>query len=106
MNLKTKIRKALREHYGEFDSLLEHQYESKLTKFLIDGDIEDKRAWLTYNQVILELKHSLKDNLRVKELQYKLTEESDPNDVCISIMESVINRTPELDRLYQKIMNF
>ena len=94
------------EHYGEFNSVLEHQYESLLTKNLIDGDVQSKREWLTYNQVILELKNSLKDMLRVKELQYKLTEDSNPNDVCISVMESVKNRTPELDRLYQKIMNF
>jgi hypothetical protein len=106
MNLRTKIRAALMEHYGEFNSVLEHQYESLLTKNLIDGDVQSKREWLTYNQVILELKNSLKDMLRVKELQYKLTEDSNPNDVCISVMESVKNRTPELDRLYQKIMNF
>lgn len=106
MNLKIKIRAALIEHYGEFNSVLEHQYENLLTKNLIDGDVQSKREWLTYNQVILELKNSLKDMLRVKELQYKLTEDSNPNDVCISVMESVKNRTPELDRLYQKIMNF
>jgi arginine utilization protein RocB len=65
-----------------------------------------KKAWLTYNQVILELKHSLKDNLKVKELQYKLTEEVDPNEVCIEVMEEVKNLSPELERLYYKIRNF
>jgi hypothetical protein len=106
MDLKSKIRKVLREHYGEFNTVLEHQYEDTLTQYLIDGDIEIKRAWLTYNQVILELKHSLKDMLKVKELQYKLTENMNPNNVCISIVESVKERTPELERLYQKIINF
>jgi hypothetical protein len=106
MELKTKIREVLREHYGEFNTLLEHQYEDTITKNLIDGDIEKKRAWLTYNQVILELKHSLKDMLKVKELQYKLTDNMNPNSVCISIVESVKERTPELERLYQKIINF
>ena len=40
---------------------LEHEYETKLTENLFVGDIEKKRAWLTYNQVILELKHALKN---------------------------------------------
>lgn len=106
MNIKVKIRKALKEHYGEFNSELEHQYENKLTENLIVGDIENKKAWLTYNQVILELKNTLKDMLRVKELQYKLTENIDPNEVCIEVIEEVKDRTPELERLYYKIRNF
>lgn len=106
MNLKTKIRKALRETYGDFQTKLEHEYEVKLTENLIVGSMEKKKAWLTYNQVILELKHSLKDTLRVKELQYKLTEETDPNEVCIEVMEAVKDRSPELERLYYKIRNF
>jgi hypothetical protein len=106
MNLKTKIRKVLKEIYGDFQSELEHEYETKLTENLIIGDMEKKKAWLTYNQVILELKHSLKDMLRVKELQYKLTEETNPNEVCIEVMESLEERSPELERLYYKIRNF
>jgi arginine utilization protein RocB len=106
MNLKTKIRKTLKEQYGDFNSELEHQYEVKLTENIIIGDMNKKKAWLTYNQVILELKHSLKDNLKVKELQYKLTEEVDPNEVCIEVMEEVKNLSPELERLYYKIRNF
>lgn len=106
MNLKAKIRSVLREHYGEFATNLEHEYESKLTTNLIEGDIQKKKAWLTYNQVILELKHSLKDMLKVKELQYRLTEDANPNDVCIEVIEPVIDRSPELERLYYKIRNF
>ncbi len=106
MDLKTKIRQALKEHYGEFNTMLEHMYEVKLTENLIIGDIEKKREWLTYNQVMLELKNTLKDMLKVKELQYKLTENSDPNEVCIEVMESVKTRNPELERLYNKIKNF
>jgi len=106
MNIKTKIRKVLKEQYGDFDTELEHQYEVKLTENLIVGDINKKKAWLTYNQVILELKHSLKDMLKVKELQYKLTENADPNEVCIEVMEEVKDRSPELERLYYKIRNF
>jgi hypothetical protein len=106
MNIKTKIRCALKEQYGEFNTTLEHQYETKLTETLIVGDIEEKKAWATYNQVILELKHSIKDMLKVKELQYKLTESTDPNEVCIEVMEEVKDSSPELERLYNKIKNF
>ena len=66
MNLKEKIRKVLIEHYGDFDSYLEHEYENNITENLILGDIEEKQAWVTYNQVILELKNTLKDTLKVK----------------------------------------
>lgn len=106
MNIKTKIKKVLREHYGDFDTFLEHQYESKLIEVLIIGDITNKKEWMTYNQIILELKNNLKDMLKVKELQYKLTENIDPNEVCIEFMETLQFKTPELERLYNKIRNF
>ena len=106
MDIKAKIRITLREQYGDFNTNLEHEYETKLTEILIIGDINNKRAWLTYNQVILELKHTLKNMLKVKELQYKLTDDVNPNEVCISVIEDVKNQTPELERLYNKIANF
>ena len=106
MNLKEKIRMVLREHYGDFNSYLEHEYENKITENLILGDNEEKQAWATYNQVILELKNTLKDNLKVKELQYKLTEDIDPNEVCIQVIEPIKTKTLELERLYYKIKNF
>ena len=106
MKLKGKIRKVLGEYYGNFNTVLEHQYEVKLTENLIVGNFEKKREWITYNQVILELKYSLKDMLKVKELQYKLTDNLNPNEVCIEVMENVKDRSPELERLYYKIKNF
>jgi hypothetical protein len=106
MDIKTKIRISLREQYGDFNTDLEHEYESKLTEILVIGDINNKRAWLTYNQVILELKHTLKNMLKVKELQYKLTDNVNPNEVCISVIEDVKSQTAELERLYNKIANF
>ena len=106
MDLKDKIRSELKKQYGEFETMLEHQYEDKLTQNLIDGSINKKKAWITYNQVILELKYSLKDTLRVKELQYKLTENTNPNEVIIDVIESIKTYTPELERLYYKIRNF
>lgn len=106
MDIKAKIREALKSQYGEFETHLEHVYENKVTEYLADGDLNDKRAWITYNQVILELKHSIKDNLKVKELQYKLTDNLDPNKVCIEVLKKVRHRSPELQRLYEKIKNF
>jgi hypothetical protein len=106
MNIKGRIKAVLEQEYGEFDSYLENKYETRLTENLIGGSIKDKKAWITYNQVILELKHSIKDQLKVKELQYKLTEDINPNEVCIDIIKKVKNLTPELERLYYKILNF
>ena len=105
MDLKLKIRHVLKEYYGEFNSFLEIEYENKLTENLIVGDYKTKKAWATYNQVILELKFSLHDNLRVKQLQYRLTENSDPNLECMKVIEEVKSLTPELTRLYEKIKN-
>jgi len=106
MDLKVKIKELLRAQYGEFETILEHQYEDKLTTTLIVGDKTLRKEWVTYNQVILELKHSLKDMLKVKELQYKLTEENNPKEVIIEVIEEVRSLTPELERLYDKIKNF
>jgi hypothetical protein len=106
MDIRNKIRQILTQQYGNFETHLEHVYEDKVVEVLEHGDIKNKQAWLTYNQVILELKHSIKDNLRVKELQYKLTNNEDPNRVCIEVIKDVKDRSPELDRLYHKIKNF
>ncbi len=104
MDIRSRIRKILRENYGEFKTHLEHIYEDTITEHLVLD--KDKEAWATYNQVVIELKHSIKDNLRVKELQYKLTENSDPNIVCIEVIKKVKKHSPELERLYHKIKNF
>lgn len=105
MDLKSKIRLLLKEQYGEFNSFLEIEYQDKLTDTLIVGDLETKKAWVTYNQVIIELKNGLKNNLKVKQLLYNLTEESNPNEECIKVISELTNPTPELTRLYEKIKN-
>ncbi len=104
--MKALIRKALREAYGDFETLLEHNYEEILIKGLSESDFETKRKWATYNQVVLELKHNLRDELKVQELQYFLTDEKDPNQVCINVMEDIKESSPEIKRLYEKISNF
>lgn len=106
MELRDKIKFALKEVYGNFDTYLEHEYENYLTENLSRGNLRSKLEWLTYNQVILELKHNLKDMLRVKELQYKLTESEEPKKICIEVIKNLKIRTPEIDRLYHKINNF
>ena len=106
MSMRVKIQEALKAQYGEFETHLEHVYEHKIIEILVEGDIGNKKAWLTYNQVILELKHSIKDTLKLKELQYKLTDKFDPNIACIQVIKNVKHRSPELDRLYHKIKNF
>ena len=96
----------MREAYGSFDTYLEHEYENKLTDNLFNGDLKSKQEWVTYNQVILELKHNIKDGIKVKELQYKLTEDSPPNQACIEVIDGIKNLSPELYRLSNKINNF
>jgi hypothetical protein len=108
MDIRAKIRSVLREHYGNFETFLEHEYEDKVVSNLAEGNMKDKDAWATYNQVILELKHSIKDNLKtilIKELQYKLTDNIDPSKACIEVLDKVKNKTPELERLYYKVLN-
>jgi hypothetical protein len=108
MDIRAKIRSTLREQYGEFETFLEHEYEDKVVASIATGNLRDKNAWATYNQVILELKHSIKDNLRtllIKELQYKLTDDIEPNKACIEVINKVKNKTPELERLYYKVLN-
>jgi hypothetical protein len=106
MDLKHKIKWALRESYGDFKTNLESQYRDRITEALLEENLANKKEWVTYNQVILELKHNLKDSLRVRELLYRLTDNEDPNSACLSVIEGVEFRTPELERLYFKILNF
>lgn len=103
MELKAKIRKALRESYGDFKTELESEYRDRITEALLK---ENRDEWMTYNQVLLELKHNIKDQIRVRQLLYKLTDNVDPQKACIEVIREVKTRTPEMDRLYFKIMNF
>ena len=115
MDLREKIKKELRESYGDFESYLETKYEETLIEKLYEENLNRrlnsdklsiKKAWVTYNQVIVEFKHNIKDMVRVKELQYRLTDKENPSDVCIEIIQESKKRSPELDRLYEKIRNF
>jgi hypothetical protein len=100
---KKKIKEALREFYGEFETFLDKKYEKEIIKNLHGGK---RTEWATYNQVLLELKYNIKDALRVKELQYRITDQENPNHVCIDIISKLENISPELERLADKIRNF
>lgn len=106
MDIRAKIRQVLRERYGDFSTHLELVYEDAVIENLASDNTKKKEAWSTYNQVVLELKHSIKDSLKVKELQYKLTDKGDLNKDCINVIKDVKNPSMELERLYNKIMNF
>jgi len=106
MDLKNKIRDTLREAYGDVNTNLEWLYQDRITEALLNETLNNKKEWATYNQVILELKHNIKDHLRLRELLYRLTDVENPNNACIEVIKEVKSRTPELERLYNKIMNF
>ena len=101
--MSSNIKRILNDAYGKFETELEVEYENRLTETMIQGDWSVKSQWATYNQVILELKHNLKDMIKVKELQYKLTDGENPNRACMSVLEDIRTNSPELERLYLKI---
>ena len=106
MDQKRKIREELRKLYGSFETVLEHQYENVITEQLSFGPYENRHKWATYNQVILEYKNTLRNMLKVKELQYRLTNTLTPKEVVIEVIEDSGIFTPELERLYYKIKSF
>lgn len=106
--MRDKIKNILRENYGgDFESNLEHQYEETVVYHLETGNYSHKHEWATYNQIMIELKHNLKDLIKVSELQYKITEaDINPKDACIEVIQDISKATPELERLYLKILSF
>lgn len=105
MEIRVKIKEVLTAEYGGFITYLEKEYETKLIRKLVSGDIDKQKAWLTYNQVVLEIKHNIKDSIKVKELQYNLTDNLNPNEVCVDVIDSIVTKTQELIRLSEKIKN-
>lgn len=100
------IQSALRERYGNFETLLEHEYEKVITEVFMNGEVSAKDEWATYNQVMLELKNNVRDVVLLKELQYRLTDNENPNLVCIDVIEKTETHSNELIRLYKKIISF
>jgi hypothetical protein len=103
--MKSRIRKILRNEYGSLDTYLEEVYETKIVDILSQNNKKLASEWLTYNQVILELRHNLKDTLHVMELQYRLTDAENPTRACLDVLSNMNQLSPELERLYGKILN-
>ncbi len=106
MELKQKIKDKLREVYGTFDTYLEVEYENLIIEKLLNGNWKHRRKWATYNQLVLELKNNINNMLKVRELQYSLTEDVLSKQKCLSIIEDIKKDSNELTRLYEKISNF
>jgi hypothetical protein len=106
VSLEDRIKKVLREHYGDFTTVLELEYENKLITELLEENDHNRNKWATYNQVMLEFKENIKDITYLKELQFRLIDQEDPQSVCVELLENLEYKTPELDRLYHKIRNF
>ena len=104
--MKDRIRQILREANGDTDTYLDEKFESKIVESVSTPNKKKAEAWLTYNQVIIELKHNIKDALKAKELQYRLTDSGNPNKACLDVLGDIKKNSPELERLYYKIMNF
>lgn len=105
--IAVRIKRVLTEHYGSFDTTLEINYEKVLSNHLMAETTYDKKLeWATYNQVVLELKHNLNNHQLVCELQYRLSDYETPRKVCMDVIKNSETITPELIRLYEKIMNF
>lgn len=104
--LEDRIREVLRHHYGDFCTELEIEYEDTLVQSLLEDNNFSRDKWATYNQVILEYKDVMQDFIAVQELQYRLTDKEDPDTVCMDVIRNSHRITPELQRLYEKIMNF
>lgn len=101
-----KIKEILRKVYGEFNSYLEKKYEEKLVDILVNGTAYDKYKWITYNQILIELRLTKKDENITNELLYKLTEDGDSTKACVAFLDRLDKKNKELDRLYNKLINF
>jgi hypothetical protein len=106
-SIDIRIKRVLNEHYGDFNTTLELDYENIIADRLLNEVTYDKKLeWATYNQVVLELKHNLNDYQLVSELQYRLSDLEHPKRVCMEVITNSKTVTPELQRLYEKIVTF
>jgi len=103
---RNHILTVLRSTYGDFNSQLEHQYSDTLISEISENKVSTVREWLTYHQVILELKNSPDTLNKSKELQYRISDGENPKSACMKIISEIKDCNPELKRLYEKINNF
>ncbi len=75
ISVESRVREVLREFYGgDFETILEIEYENKITNELLNESFENKHKWATYNQVVLELKKVIYEDYLSSKLQYLLTD--------------------------------
>lgn len=103
--MREKISIILRELYGPEITNLDKISIDVITEGLLLEEWFEKEKWATYNQVLLEIK-SLGNTLKTQELQYFMSDSDDPKNVCIDVINSIDNKTPELLRLLEKIKTF
>ena len=101
-----KIKSLLSKVYGEFNSYLEKKYEEKLLDILINGSAYDKYKWITYNQILVELRNIKKDKNITNNLLYILTDDGDPTKSCLNFLNDINEKNKELERLEDKLRNF
>ncbi len=103
---KTHILEILRASYGNFDTKLECQYSETIVDEIANNKVSTVREWLTYHQVIIELKKTSDTLKEAKELQYRISDGEYPKTVCLDVLSSLKSTNAELVRLYEKIQNF
>lgn len=106
MLLKDRIKFQLEKVYGKYETCLETTYGDKIIYEILSSSYDKKVEWATYNQVIVELKRNLELRLNLQELLYRITDEENPTDACISVLNEIHEKSPELKRLYEKVKTF
>lgn len=106
MTLEDKIKLNLEEVYGSYEDGLEAVYENKIIYEILTNTYDKKLEWATYNQVIIELKRNSDLQIYLKELLYRITDDEDPIDACVSVLTKTYSMNSELSRLYDKIKKF
>lgn len=100
------ILRVLRSSYGDFNTTLDNQYSNTIVNEISDNKTNVIREWLTYHQVILELKKTDTTVAKAKEIQYRITDGEHPKNVCLDVIKELTDSNSELKRLFTKINNF
>lgn len=103
--MKEKIQLILRELYGPEITNLDKISIDVITEGLMLEEWFEKEKWATYNQILFEVR-KLGDNHKTQKLQYFISDIDDPKNMCIEVIDSIDNKSPELMRLLEKIKTF
>lgn len=103
--MRDRIQLILRELYGPDITNLDKISIDVITEGLMLEEWFEKEKWATYNQILFEVK-KMGNKLLTQKLQYFITDKEDPKNVCIEVINSIDNKSPELMRLLEKIKTF